>query len=100
MDFKKKQEIRKKADEVFEKTLDLVFDNRDKENITKDLWKLSILGEQLNYTSYELEKYEDKSIDDLSKNDKEKIKILSEKRIEQKLEYYTSFLKIIEKYNK
>lgn len=97
MNFK---EMRKKADEVFEKTLDLVFDNRDKENLIKDLWELSYLGKELNYTNYELEKYEDISIDDLSKNDKEKIKILSEKRIEQKLEYYTLFLKIIQKYNK
>lgn len=100
MNFEEKKEMRKKADEVFKKTLDLVFDNKDKENIIKDLWELSVLGDHLNYTSYELEKYEDISIDDLSKNDKEKIKILSEERIEKKLEYYTLFLKIIKKYNK
>lgn len=100
MTFKEKNELRKKADTVFEKTLDIVLDNKNKENMIKDLWELSNLGEQLYYTSYKLEEYEDKGIDDLSNNDKKMIKEYSEIRIKQKFEYYTQFLKIIEKYNK
>lgn len=100
MTFKEKNDMRKKADLVFEKTLDMVFENKNKENLIKDLWELSNLGEQLYYTSYKLEEYDYKDVDDLSNNDKKKIKELSEERIVQKLEYYTQFLKIIEKYNK
>lgn len=100
MDFNKKHEMRKKADEVFGKTLDIVFENKGEENLIKDLWNLSNLGDQLNHTNCKLEEYEDIDIDDLSNNDKKIIKEYSEKRIEQKLEYYTLFLKIIEKYNK
>ena len=100
MNFKEIKEMRKEADKVFEKTLDIVYENHDKENLIKNLWELSTLGEQLNYTSYKLEEYENKSIDDLSNNDKKALKEYSEERIKIKSEYYTLFLKIIEKYNK
>lgn len=100
MTFKEKNELRKKSDLVFEKTLDMVYENKNKENLIKDLWELSNLGEQLNYTSYKLEEYDYIDVDDLSNNDKKKIKEYSEKRLEQKLEYYTQFLEIIKKYNK
>lgn len=100
MNFTEKKELRKKADLVFEKTLDLVFENKEKENLINELWSLSSLGEELAYENFMLEKYEDIKIDDLSKEDKLSIKDYSEKRIKTKLEYYTLFLKIIEKYNK
>ncbi len=100
MNFKEKKELIKKADEVFEKTLDIVYENKNRENLIKDLWELSNIGEELNYISYKLEDFENKSIDDLTNNDKRAMQEYSEDRIKIKLEYYTLFLKIIEKYNK
>ena len=100
MNFKEKNELRKKADLAFEKTLDIVYENKNKESLIKDLWQLSTLGEQLSYNSFKLEEYENKSIDELSNNDKKAIKEYSEERIKTKSEYYTLFLKIIEKYSK
>lgn len=100
MNFREKNELRKKSDLVFNKALDLKFENEEKENLISDLWKLTNIGEKLSYETFELDKYEDMEINNLSDKDKIKIRIYSEERIKTKLEYYTLFLKIIEKYNK
>ncbi len=100
MDFKEKKELMKKADQVFEKTLDIVYENHGEDNLIKKLWKLSNLGEEFNYINYKLEDFENKSIDDLTNNDKKAMKEYSEDRLKLKLEYYKLFLEIIEKYNK
>ena len=100
MNLKEKNEISKAADKVFNETVNIAYENINKENLISDLWELSILGEKLAYTTFELDKYEDVSVDNLSNNDKKLMKEYSEERLKQKLKYYTQFLKIIEKYNK